>query len=759
MLCDKITDGLPQYVLHSPKMKFLLPSWLKPVTMRASWPPLKRTMTADCTSLLKNHLPRSDAPLENIRIFAKNSVEYLEKLGEKLHEKRYIYGLFGGLDGLNLAFSMESFVFGLLPNHGPLNASDLMHNWMFSPAGIAITVVGTIGLSFFSALGNFFEEKDQRAAARFFAVYWPYVRDVLKATKNTWRGARNALQLVKMLDKSSIPLENFNAMSLGFGLVMGAFSASMRVAIRYMDAERKRLSKQNEKLLKEIKALKYNDYTLEKLSEIRAGIQTHSLEKRALRMSLAAVNGTVDTMYLQMGMLTLVSLAPGVMIGMTACVAVFSIALILGRIHEEYEEQRKMRASETRVLLALAGKEVALHFRELQSMMLDSATSEEELEAKRKAMLQAAQDFQTHQKTLESLTAPTLLGATMMGVRNGLSANSALSGIMFFVAAILMLSSTAFPPALLITWVSLCMASLIAFSVHGMISHLLQKPETPAEPCDMGTQNINDFLETLKAQEQTIQNLDPEAIEHALNDSQDYDDLPQSPLQDWFEVLRCLFSGAGKGEKFSDNILVRVQVSDDAGHWHDTPLMFAISAVFALISAPIFALRALANRIGKNVADRAKTSIIEEIEDYSDSPDRLATSPALGEDDDEQDDDTPEQTEENPENLSQTPPPAQALIHPQPLISHPVSTEIPVPKRSSSQSPVFSFFSPASPLPVRPSTATGITRTSDRVVDSDSDHCTSCADNTPETFDDALILPPAMPQGTPTTVYAASPGF
>lgn len=715
-------------------------------------------MTADCTPLLKNHLSGWSAPQETLRVFAKNSLEYLEQAAEKLHKNRYIYGLFGTLDGLNLMFSMESFVFGLLPNHGPLNASDLMHNWMFSPAGIAITVVGTVGLSLFSALGNFFEEKDQRAAARFFAVYWPYVRDVLKATKNTWRGARNALQLVNALNKNCISPENFGAMSLGFGLVMGAFSASMRVLIRYLDAERKRLVKANGNLLAEIQALKYNEYTLETLEDIRGKVEEHAIEKRALRMSLAAVNGAVDAMYLQMGMLTLATLAPGAMIGMTAFVAVFSVALILGRIHEEYEEQRKMRASETRVRLALAGKEVALHFRELQDMF--PVSNDDESKIKWESMKHAIQDFQTHQQTLQELTSPSLLGATMMGMRNGLSANSALSGIMFFVAAILMLSSTAFPPALLIAWVSVCMASLIAFSLHGMISHLLKKEETSLEPVDPETQNINSILEMLKEQEQTIKDFEPDAIEKALNQGQDYDDLPQSPVQDWFEVLRCLFSGAGKGEKFSDNILVRIQVSDDAGHWHDTPLMFGISAVLALISAPIFALRALANRIGKGVADRSKPPIIETLEEDSDSPDRLTTSPASGEDHDEQDnDDHHEDTEELPENASHTPPTAKALIHPQPQPPHSVSTEIPVPRRSNSQSPVFRFFPPASPLPARPSTATGITTASDTAVDLDSGHCTSYADNTLETSDDALILPPVTPQGTPTTVYAASPGF
>jgi hypothetical protein len=226
---DSVPEGLPVAGCLSPDN-----AALESLTFSEKLPSVKKSPPPLVT---KNRPPPKSFADKNHQI-AKN-----------LHEAAYIYALYGMLDGLSLSYSMIKYCFDLLHKDSPLSSTDEMHNWMITPAGIAVAAIESVSLIAFAMLANFFNDKSKSALKRYIAFIWPYCRDLLQGLKNAYKGVRGALQAL-----TTLVGQDLRYLMVPFGLALGAISVMNRIWLRRMRADRKVMQADNADLLREIQA-------------------------------------------------------------------------------------------------------------------------------------------------------------------------------------------------------------------------------------------------------------------------------------------------------------------------------------------------------------------------------------------------------------------------------------------------------------------------------------------------------------------------
>ena len=612
------------------------------------------------------------------------------RLAKKIHKLGYIYALYGALDGLSLSYSMIKYSFDLLYTDTDLNASDVMHNWMMTPAGIAAAAAESITLIGFSLLANLFSDDDKNAFKRFIAIIWPYVRDTTKGLKNAYKGVRSTLQAYGLLLG-----QNVRYLIVPIGLFLGALSVVNRICMRRFVVEpRKVMMKTNAELLLEIqgacclhvklkipqdKTAYKNSYILvntqlyyvnhdgviegvtltrfdefasrlnDKKSTIRLSVQElqyliksngghappahfdaatcRNFRERIGRQSLglrsagllgAAYSGVIDGLYLFMGAIGLAALSSPLLLVMTILCTFFSGICIATRVYEEYDFQRKLIGTQAKIELALLGKELeslVATFQQLADPLL--TTSAEDLLQKQEktfvAFEEKLKEFKIQQGYLDAQVTLSYKSAALAGLKNGLVAYCAIASVMFAVATVCVILTTPFPPAFLLACVISGMACLIGFMIHSLVSnyqHLhardLEKRQEKKAAEELGPKksltllDISILLKENRASAQAVvKALQPTEIKEAILKGMVVDPSPQFFFQEWFEVVRSFFSGFSKGQKSVDYTLNALQEPDQEGHYQDTPVMFALTVVSAVVHAGALSLRAYARGFGR----------------------------------------------------------------------------------------------------------------------------------------------------------------
>ena len=173
----------------------------------------------------------------------------------RLNQLRLIYILYGFVDGLNLSYSVLKYFFDLVATKNNKNANNLMHNWLLSPEGIAGFVFTGV-LVIFSIFGNVFKDSDKNFFKKYTAKLWPYVRDVIKSTKNAYKGVRSTLSMMHQLGFFSYT----NLFLLGAAGVFGAISIVTRLGLRAFRNDRKSRQTKNQALAEELLGCAYECY-------------------------------------------------------------------------------------------------------------------------------------------------------------------------------------------------------------------------------------------------------------------------------------------------------------------------------------------------------------------------------------------------------------------------------------------------------------------------------------------------------------------
>lgn len=436
---------------------------------------------------------------------------------------------------------------------------------------------------------------------------WPYFRDSLKGLKNSYKGINSLLMAFNLL--GVLGVHDLNLLIVPVAVALGGLTILNRIWYRRMKNQRKEKQDENSRLHKEILACK--TMTEEDAANFRLRIQPAQNQKeRAKGFGSAVLAGFTDGLYMYMGVFTVAaSLTGPFFIAVCALSAVYVLTSVVTRIYEEYDYQNKLKASQIKVELALAIHLLKTQLQKLDELLEKSDSSVEEEDKLRANIAKNWEQLAQSRKDLKSLSTILNTSALLGGLKNGLTAYGVLASILFAVGAILLLSSVAFPPALLVTVVFLGMACLIGFTIHSLVASYRYRREQ-RELC----KSADDLLESTKKKVELLQVMSKEELERSkqrqlvksiLETVDDNDkrllvkSSPQYSFETWLgkclEIARAFFTGVKQAVK-SENFTI-------GAFCQDTLVTIIATAVGGLISAISGALRALAKGFGHNDND------------------------------------------------------------------------------------------------------------------------------------------------------------
>lgn len=512
----------------------------------------------------------------NLSLIVKSIDEKSLSWAKDLHDSGKIYVLYGALDGLSLSYSMYKYFFDVI--FGPLgkSSSDIMHEWLESPGGIAAAAASSISLIVFAMLANHFKDDDSNKLKRYIAISWPYIRTGMKGLKNAYKGMRSTIQVLDVLSGQKL-----DSLIVPMGVALGVLSLVNRLASQYLITQRKKMMKNNVNILD--KVLNANSLTSKKILKKRGRIARQSANTRRLLYLSATYGGIIDGLYLYVGVVTLCPLSFPLFVTMTAFCLLYVAVCVAIRIFEEYDYQRKLLITEAKIESALYSKEIDAFFAEHPDFIMNRGTAESK--ALDKQLNDLIKEYEKNRNKLQELTKFSYTMALFLGLRNGLAAYGAAASAMFAVGTILSLASVAFPPAFLITCICVGLALLIAFAAHTlMMAHKKQVKESNP------TSDVTDIDLKIQAIKKEVKEINPQ-------------EKPLNFFPEWFENIRSFFSGMGKGSKAVDFTMNPMQERNDAGHYQDTPIMLGVTVVSSLLHALILTLRAHARGFGKPPID------------------------------------------------------------------------------------------------------------------------------------------------------------
>ena len=528
-------------------------------------------------------------------------------LAKELQENRLMY-LYASVayaleDAINSAFSLLNLGFAItdaLNQESDSLSGNEFHAWEATPEGLAVTISFVLFLMTFSALGTYYaDEENQKDSwlgvylAGMLAWALPYLRDMWKPIKWGYRSTRSTLALILKLSGHKALL--FHIL-FPIAIPIIVLDILARVWIRAMKAERKKMMKDNDALRLEIldknvninqgfnnqegivllydELLKYKGSTAEKIYK-----QSQLLVFCCY--AITAFSALVDALYFYMGVLFLVSFAPHTFIGMLVISSLLFVICLAARIYEEYDYQRKLHVTQTNVLLDLCELECNWLCLALNNNLSNMSKSDiiEKLRVQ-------VMEFERLQSLLRSQTELTLGLAILESLKSGLSAQGVIMGFMFFVIAMMLISSTPCPIVFVIATISVSFVALIACIVRYLVSYYAVYREY-LDKRDLNLAVLSNWNETYG-----LDKTDDEKLEILIKRKCSLDDTVLAPPQvfvlEWCEVLRLLMSGYSKSNKTFNEITIDPEHPNDH---HESASVFVVSILFSMIVAVAFAFR------------------------------------------------------------------------------------------------------------------------------------------------------------------------
>lgn len=518
-------------------------------------------------------------PLSLTRSFAKTI--------QKMRILNLTYGL---LDGWSLANTAIKYCFDL-PFTSSKLSTELMRKWFLTRDGLAVRLSLAAVFIIHAILANMLSQNKSVMAAHIIAS-WSYLRDMIKSLKNTYKGVRGSLQLIKLLGGGAVIIYFVTPISL----VLGGLSVILRYWYQRMGQKRREMLKGNAKLLLAIQEkTELSEKSIKKLhNKIRR--QTNSVKTRAL--AVATYAGVIDGLYLFVAALSFSALSPPILFVMTGFLGVYFLSCIISRVYSEYDNQKKILISAAKIELALKAKELERVFATLAqvTVKLQVTAYPNKYISTYNKLLQRAEhlvfSFAAQKKKLASLSRLSYQVAVLHGLKGGLAAYQAL------LAITVVLFVTPFPPGVIITIVSLglvLLATNILYSVIKNYMHRLEYERQQAMKLKISSMQLTELLIIYQQPTDHFRDLKLEEITEIITKEMNIESGPHYFRQEWFEVLRSIFSGMGKGLKMVD---LKVSPSGDSEKISMIKLIaISISALFHML---IQGVRTFARQFGRD---------------------------------------------------------------------------------------------------------------------------------------------------------------
>ncbi len=353
-------------------------------------------------------------------------------------------------------------------------------------------------------------------------------------------------------------------------------------------------------------------YNYEDWLKYKQKIKSHKQSDLIIFWAYVAVfySALIDSLYFYMGVLFVAALNPHLFAAMLAMSTVLFFACMIGRIYEEYEYQRKLQRTRIKVNMSTCVTEsrfIELELARLSEKMASrniSATERAQLLSKQTELLQKLFNELDHYEKLhkqhEDHMVLSFWAALIEGLRCGLGVQGMLTSCMFLIIAIMTLTSTTCPPALVFSFMAVGL-SLFCFSVIQFVV------------------SYRHYLTAIRQQQQKLIIQEGEVLSHwrenyfamegqpdiqrniLLNARLSMDRCALNPMQQfalmgWWEVIRQLFCGIVKADKTYTEFTL-----DRSADHEESWIMFAVAVIFSAGMGLVFALRTISKLFAEAV--------------------------------------------------------------------------------------------------------------------------------------------------------------
>lgn len=342
----------------------------------------------------------------------------------------------------------------------------------------------------------------------------------------------------------------------------------------------------------------------------------------------SSFDGLTSGLYLFIGLISLVSLAPEILTIVTALSAFAAVACIFTRMQEEKEYDRMLRISEEKANLISGIKTLQAELAEVaflrkkfgipENNRFVNPTQEQSGQladftaADNRSIETYATVLRLHKK-LHGISEISSGEAALIGLKHGLIAHGT---IVCGIFAASLISKVFFAGVLSQTFVVTCVILSVMITVAAIaisLSYAAQHRHKQKEDSEQQVQAVDNLINIIKGchDSSVLTNIENET---AFSDLCKGTPLINWTFLSWLEILRSMGSGIMKGPKSVDFILLTFfDASSQHDHQNDSPWMTLLLIAALIIGAIIWTLRAMAKYATKLREDPAPlTSTNEE---------------------------------------------------------------------------------------------------------------------------------------------------
>ena len=471
-----------------------------------------------------------------------------------------------------------------------------IHKLMRTPETLALIIGEGLFLVTYSFLASYFQDKDstkEDPVKIFIMNSWPYFRDFLKGMKNGYRGLKTTLQIVTNLSGANVKM-----LVIPLGLAIGVLASANRFLIGYLNNIRDKKQKNND--INKLIPIDRNSY-----DRAIETIEWLNKKQRVLGYLSMGMGGLIDGVYLYAGLVALAALTSVLYTVAAAFSAFYVVTCIVSRLYEEYEKQVKCDLSSLKLECELTKKYIEGQYTEIVALLNNTAFSNLESRKIDLAFLILEINLlitgleKNHEKIVRK-SKNSYLTAVLFGFRQGLFTYGVLACFLFMVTSIFVISSAAFPPALLLTCIISGVGFIAAIIAHSVRTHYQHTKNQEAKNCELQAQNSWDDIKEYFKQLSDVQDSQyplplKTAVElkHHLMQGSKVPESPQFIFQKWLEMIRSFFTGISKGNSFSTIFIMPFQVFENGLPPSRSTWMNIFALINMVVFASILALRAL----------------------------------------------------------------------------------------------------------------------------------------------------------------------
>jgi hypothetical protein len=190
------------------------------------------------------------SPQTSLSSTKQNDSRVVKLLSSLQETGNFEIGIQSILDALDLWISSLKYYFDAMNPASGSMSSKMFFEWLHSEEGLIVFLLGALFSGIFAYLGNGVKKEHQTDFSKFADTCWPYIRDVIKRLKWTFKGTRSLL-----LVSQTLLHQNLISYITPLGILLGVVGALNQLWNRNMVETRKALQQSNDLFRRQVKGI------------------------------------------------------------------------------------------------------------------------------------------------------------------------------------------------------------------------------------------------------------------------------------------------------------------------------------------------------------------------------------------------------------------------------------------------------------------------------------------------------------------------